>query len=73
MGEVKVSSGAFASHLNSTYGEANICNVAHPPGDALKVVNPLLFKRMLADHQEELQTELFNQLKQGNDVDIDFM
>lgn len=69
---VKVTELGFAEHLNSTYPDIVVCNVTHKAGDALQVLSPWLFNTSRREYQEELQTELLSQLKQGNDVDIEF-
>lgn len=69
---VKVTPDEFVKHLNSTYGDAIVCNVAFAPGDVLRQVSPLLFQAQLNEYQEEVQALFLCQLTQGNDVDIDF-
>lgn len=69
---VKVTEDEFVSHLNDNYAAAVVCNVTYPAGEALKVLSPWLFNTSRREYQEELQATLLSQMKQGNDVDIDF-
>lgn len=71
-GMVEVSDAEFVKHLDSTYGDAIICNVGFAPGAVLQQVSPLLFQSNKEEYKEELQMSLQSQLSQGNDVDIDF-
>jgi len=71
-GLVAVMNDEFVNHLNESYGEAVICNLNVKPGEALRLVAPLRFEQMRAEHQEELQNELTAQVVAQNDVDIDY-
>lgn len=71
-GVVQVTGDEFVKHLNSTYGDAIVCNIGFTPGDVLRQVSPLQFERMKRDYEEELQLSLSSQLVQGNDVDIEW-
>lgn len=69
---VRVTPDEFVKVLNSTYGDAIVCNVSFAPGDVLRQVSPLLFQSQLNDYQEEAQISFMSQLTQGNDVDFEF-
>jgi hypothetical protein len=69
---VKVTEAGFVEHLNDTYPDIVVCNVTHKAGSALQVLSPWLFNTSRREYQEELQVMLVAQLKQDNDVDIDF-
>lgn len=69
---VKVTEAGFVEHLNETYADVVVCNITHKAGNALQVLSPWLFNTSRREFQEELQAALLAQLKQDNDVDIDF-
>lgn len=69
---VKVTPDEFVKVLNSTYGDAVVCNVAFAPGDVLRQVSPLLFQAQLNEYHDEVQISFISQLAQGNDVDFEF-
>lgn len=72
LGVVQVSDGEFVEHLDSTFAEVAICNHNVKPGSALQVVAPVWFQTLKNEYQEELQISLQSQMRQGNDVDIDY-
>jgi len=72
LGTVVVSDDEFVKHLDDTYTDVVICNIGMAPGSVLQQVSPFTFEREKRDFQEELQTSLQSQMRQGNDVDIDF-
>lgn len=71
-GIVQLSDDEAVQHIDATYGEAIVCNVAFAPGDVLRQVSPVLFRSVKAEYLEGLQLTLNDQISQGNDVDIDF-
>lgn len=71
-GIVQLSDSDTVQHLNQSYGDAIVCNVAFAPGDVLHQMSPILFRSAKASLLQELQISLMGQLSQGNDVDIDF-
>ncbi|WYV99613.1 hypothetical protein Kassivere_00104 [Pseudomonas phage vB_PpuM-Kassivere] len=71
-GVVQVTDDQMVAHLNDTYGQVVVCNVAMNPGDVVHNIANKLFRGLKADYQDELQASLEGQLVSGNDVDIDF-
>lgn len=71
-GVVQLSDNEVVQHLDASYGDAIVCNVAFAPGDLLRQASPILFRNVANEYHEELQISLMSQLSQGNDVDIQF-
>jgi spore coat protein CotH len=72
LGVVQVSDGEFVEHLDDTYADAIICNVSYGAGAVLYSADIARFQSLKDEYQEELQNELKSQMRQGNDVDIDW-
>lgn len=71
-GVVQLSDDEVVQHLDASYGDAIVCNVAFAPGDLLRQASPILFRNVANEYREELQTSFMSQLVQGNDVDMEF-
>ncbi len=71
-GVVHVSDDDMMKHLDSQYDEVIICNIAIKAGKALYSSAPLVFSNLKVEYTKYLQDELHSQLRDDNDVDIDW-
>lgn len=72
-GEVDLSESEFQDYLDEIYGTVEVMGMTYGAGNVLSGVDPVAFRCAQGDYENELQTELEEQLENEDSSNIEFV